>query len=62
MMYALFDKLSGEQLGPSYPHKEQAWVEAFERKLVQQGRMGPRGEELQLLDSRYEIRSLPDAL
>lgn len=59
--YAIHDRLTNLPIGKTYPHEEQAWTEAYERKLVQQGRFGSRGEKLDLLHPNYEIREVKEA-
>ena len=60
MPYAIFDRLSGEQIGTSFPHKEQAWTEAYERKMVIQGRLSERGEDIHMLLQHYEIKEFTE--
>lgn len=57
-MFALFDRISNEMMGKPHQHKEAAWVEAYERKLVMQGRMGANFEHIELLRPDYEIREI----
>ncbi len=60
-MWAIFDRYSGQQVGKEYPHREQAWTEAYERKLVMNGRLGERGQYLDMLHPTYEIKAVSAA-
>ena len=58
--WALVDRFTDQIISKMYDHKDQAWTEAYERKLVMQGRMGSRGEDIHLLNPNYEIKEVSD--